>query len=207
MDLQPLSAQARPSPPAITVLDSSTEDEAVEPPPACPTCLEPILPNGPPRRTQVRWPGCEHPYHLSCLARVRARLHPPNCALCRQPWPEREDASLSHACNQLGINPFQDSEVETAPPPASAPAGERPAMAPDHAEDGSWRRRGPPSNPINSPYSTQLLVTCQTPLLPTGTQQPPGGRLPANDWQRPHPSQPHNCIRPSWTPHLQEPLH
>lgn len=70
----------QPSPPAITVLDSSTEDEAVEPPPACPTCLEPILPNGPPRRTQVRWPGCEHPYHLSCLARVRARLHPPNCA-------------------------------------------------------------------------------------------------------------------------------
>lgn len=164
MDLQPLSAQARPSPPAITVLDSSTEDEAVEPPPACPTCLEPILPNGPPRRTQVRWPGCEHPYHLSCLARVRARLHPPNCALCRQPWPEREDASLSHACNQLGINPFQDSEVETAPPPASAPAGERPAMTCHGAGSRRGRVLAPPRAAI---YPHQLCLPQLAILPPT----------------------------------------
>ena len=80
-------------------------------------------------------PRCEHPYHLSCLARVRARLHPPNCALCRQPWPEREDASLSHACNQRHQSvPRLRSRNCTAP-------GLRPRRGETHHGAGSRRGR------------------------------------------------------------------
>lgn len=42
-------------------------------------------------------------------------------------------------------------------------------MAPDHAEDGSWRRRGPPSNPINSAYNSWLYC----PLLHAATGDMP----------------------------------
>ena len=42
-------------------------------------------------------------------------------------------------------------------------------MAPDRAEDGSWRRRGPPSNPINSAYNSWLYC----PLLHAATGDMP----------------------------------
>ena len=160
---QPVSAQARDHPAAaITHIDGSSEDSLVAPPPACPACLDPILPEGPPHRLRAHWPGCEHPYHLACLARVRARMHPPTCALCRRPWPAHEDDALSHACNNLRINPYQDSEVESLPPPAAPAPAEAPPVQP-------WRHRGPPSHPVDTPYNSWLYC----PLLHAATGDMP----------------------------------
>ena len=80
------------------------------------------------------------------------------CALCRLPWPEQEDAALSHACNELGVNPFQDSEAEP-PAPASTIAG----------ADPPWRRREPPSHPIDSAHNSWLYC----PLLHAATGEMP----------------------------------
>ena len=94
---------------------------AANPPPVCPTCLEPILEFASPRHARVAWPACGHHYHLSCLARMRAQLAHPACALCRQPWPPAQDDLLSHTCNHIGLNPFIDSEAEGRPPAPAAP--------------------------------------------------------------------------------------
>ena len=53
--------------------------------PCIPACLDPILPEGPRHRIRVHWPGCEHPYHLACLARVRARRIPPRAPCVAAP--------------------------------------------------------------------------------------------------------------------------
>ena len=77
----------------------SSPPAASEAPPVCPTCLDPITHATSPRYALALWPGCRHPYHLACLARSRARIPNPVCALCRTPWPVHEDDNLSHACN------------------------------------------------------------------------------------------------------------
>ena len=72
----------------------------MSPPPAvCTICLDPITLHSATHRSEALWPGCRHPYHLACLARTRARMPNPVCALCRQPWPPHEDSALSLACN------------------------------------------------------------------------------------------------------------
>jgi hypothetical protein len=69
------------------------------PPAVCTICLDPITLHSATHRSEALWPGCRHPYHLACLARTRARMPNPVCALCRQPWPPHEDSALSLACN------------------------------------------------------------------------------------------------------------
>ena len=105
---------------------------AANPPPVCPTCLEPILEFASPRHARVAWPACGHHYHLSCLARMRAQLAHPACALCRQPWPPAQDDLLSHTCNHIGLNPFIDSEAEGRPPAPAAPLPTPAAPLPDN---------------------------------------------------------------------------
>ena len=127
-------------------------------------------------RSEALWPGCRHPYRLACLARTRARMPNPVCALCRQPWPPHEDSALSLACNTVGINPYQDSEAELPPAPPSNPC---PNPAPPHLPDASappphhplpaptWRTRPPPAGVVHTPANSWLYV----PLLLGAAQE------------------------------------
>ena len=105
---------------------------------------------------------CHHQYHLACLARSRARARPAACALCRAPWPEAEDAALSRACNDHGVNPFVDSDPE---PPAGRPIGapdprlHPPAPAPlPPPPPAPWRQQGPPDGLILAGANSWLYV-------------------------------------------------
>ena len=133
---------------------------AANPPPVCPTCLEPILEFASPRHARVAWPACGHHYHLSCLARMRAQLAHPACALCRQPWPPAQDDLLSHTCNHIGLNPFIDSEAEGRPPAPAAPLPTPAAPLPDNLalRFEAWQQRGAPSEPVTSPTNSRLYV-------------------------------------------------
>ena len=137
---------------------------ASEAPPVCPTCLDPITHATSPRYALALWPGCRHPYHLACLARSRARIPNPVCALCRTPWPVHEDDNLSHACNTAAINPFQDSEPEPATARGSAPP---PAPVAPRMSAPTWRTRPPPTGPIRTPANSWLYV----PLLLAAAQE------------------------------------
>ena len=128
----------------------------------CPVCLEPISTNGADRRRLTLWPVCHHQYHLACLARSRARARPAACALCRAPWPEAEDAALSRACNDHGVNPFVDSDPE---PPVGRPIGapgprlHPPAPAPlPPPPPAPWRQQGPPDGLILAGANSWLYV-------------------------------------------------
>lgn len=95
--------------------------------PICATCLSPsaflasaaIAPPIGPRAaalsTPVVWHACARAYHTPC-------------ALCRQPWAAAFDADVSAACNNLGFNPFADSEPEATPCPL-ATSGDRHCVA------------------------------------------------------------------------------
>ena len=146
----------------------STDPAGTAPAPACPICLEPILPDEGRRRRRVAWPGCRHPYHFACLARARAQVAYPSCALCRSPWQQAHDDTLSAACHEVGVNPFQDSEAEapdgapaveaSAPPAASAPAN-RPA--PPQAMPAPalpWQVQGPPDMAVLAGANSWLYV-------------------------------------------------
>ena len=132
---------------------------AANPPPVCPTCLEPILEFASPRHARVAWPACGHHYHLSCLARMRAQLAHPACALCRQPWPPAQDDLLSHTCNHIGLNPFIDSEAEGRPPapaaPLSTPAA--PAARQPCPTFRSMAAAGSPQRASHKPYQQLAL--------------------------------------------------
>eukprot|EP00435_Cladocopium_sp_Y103_P014088 s1973_g3.t1 len=47
------------------------------------------------RRAIAYWPQCHHPFHVACLARTRAQVHPPRCSLCRSAWDPALDRELS----------------------------------------------------------------------------------------------------------------
>ena len=136
---------ARPAESVIVPSSSEEEQPGEAAAPVCATCLEPIHAGATGRHGAAYWPACQHPYHTGCLARMRARLAPPVCALCRQPWLPAWDADLSAACNYLGFNPFADSEAEAAPPPPAA--------------SSSWTARGPPTHPITSPTNSWAYVS------------------------------------------------
>lgn len=142
---------ARPAESLLVPSSSEEEQPGEAAAPVCATCLEPIRAGATGRHGAAYWPACQHPYHTGCLARMRARLAPPVCALCRQPWLPAWDADLSAACNYLGFNPFADSEAEAAPPPPAA--------------SSPWTARGPPTHPITSPTNSWAYV----PLLHAAT--------------------------------------
>ena len=136
------------------VLDSDEEGPAAHG--NCATCLEPLGSSASGRRAPASWPGCGHVFHLSCLARMRAQLHPPACPLCRRPWDEANDGPLSTECNARGINPFQESEAESVQPPlASATAEALPCPSPPPAP---WHHRGPPAGPVRTQANSWLYV-------------------------------------------------
>lgn len=150
---------------------------AANPPPVCPTCLEPILEFASPRHARVAWPACGHHYHLSCLARMRAQLAHPACALCRQPWPPAQDDLLSHTCNHIGLNPFIDSEAEGRPPAPAAPLPTPAAPLPDNLalRFEPWQQRGAPT-------------ASQSQALPTAGSTSPYFGLQRAPWPQPLPN-------------------
>ncbi|CAL1156747.1 unnamed protein product [Cladocopium goreaui] len=130
----------------------------------CPICMEPVLTPCPTRHQPTFWPGCGHAYHLSCIARTRARVHPSTCALCRAPWVPAQDPALSAACNDLGINPYQDSESDCprpgSPPPPPPSTGSIPPCPRGNASalrasepvrpPPQWHHQGPPHQPVRA---------------------------------------------------------
>ena len=102
---------------------------AANPPPVCPTCLEPILEFASRRHARVAWPACGHHYHLSCLARMRAQLAHPACALCRQPWPPAQDDLPATGSRSSALDPCSPAARQPCPTFRSMAAARSPQRA------------------------------------------------------------------------------
>lgn len=101
---------------------------------------------------------------------LRARPRPPStCALCRAPWVPAQDPALSAACNDFGINPYQDSEATAsghiphhsphlplAPFPHALLAMPAPHAPPSPPR--LWHHQGPPHQPVRATANSWLYV-------------------------------------------------
>ena len=112
----------------------------------CSTCLGPAQETA--QEPSFLWPVCQHAFHFTCVAKLRAHNPTPTCPACRRPWNPRSESQFQHLCAQHEILiPEPASHIRTAaagPPPP--PPGILPLccnrvlfLDPAHAErDQAW---------------------------------------------------------------------